>query len=57
MSTNDNWRKSTHSQASGGNCVEVAGNGGVLVRDTQDRAGTTLSVPVTSWQQFLASVR
>ena len=36
----DNWRKSSYSDANGGNCVETAsGDGLILVRDTTDRAG------------------
>jgi hypothetical protein len=53
-----NWRKSTYSDASGGQCVETASGGGaVLVRDTTDRAGVTLSVPAGAWQDFLTRVR
>jgi hypothetical protein len=52
-----NWRKSTYSSANGGQCVEVAAAGTVLVRDTTDRAGFTLSVPAGAWEAFLATVR
>jgi hypothetical protein len=39
------WRKSSYSNANGGDCVEVADKAGaILVRDTKNRAGTTLSV-------------
>ena len=39
------WRKSTRSSSNGGDCVEVADNlpGRVLVRDTKDRQGGTLT--------------
>ncbi len=51
------WRKSTRS-ASSGNCVETASAPGViLVRDTTDRDGVTLSVPAEAWATFTASLR
>ena len=54
----DNWRKSSHSDGNGGACVETAGgSGAVLVRDTTDRAGVTLSVSGTAWTAFLATLR
>lgn len=51
------WRKSTYSQPSGGNCVEVAADGGVLIRDTTDREGVTLSMPASAWAEFLSAIR
>jgi Domain of unknown function (DUF397) len=51
------WRKSSYS-GSNGSCVETAsGNGAVLVRDTTDRAGGTLTFSAAAWQEFTASVR
>jgi hypothetical protein len=49
------WRKSTRSTDTGGNCVEVAGNlpGRVLVRDSKDRDGGTLTFSPTAWTTFL----
>jgi hypothetical protein len=38
-------------------CVEVASAGAVLVRDTTDRAGITLSVPASAWRAFISEVR
>jgi hypothetical protein len=52
-----NWRKSACSGANGGDCVEVASGAGVLVRDTTNRDGVTLSVPSTAWETFLATLR
>ena len=53
-----NWRKSTYSDASGGNCVETAdGSGAILVRDTTDRGGVTLSLPAAAWRDFLIRMR
>jgi hypothetical protein len=53
------WRKSTRSSSNGGACVEVADNlpGRVLVRDTKDRAGGTLSFTPTAWQSFVSGCR
>jgi hypothetical protein len=52
------WRKSSHSGGNGGSCVEVGDAGrGVMVRDTTDRAGGTLTFPAAAWQSLLAGVR
>jgi hypothetical protein len=52
------WRKSSYSDANGGSCVETAtGDGVILVRDTTNRDGGTLSVPVGAWTSFTASLR
>jgi hypothetical protein len=52
------WRKSTHSGANGGDCVETASDHGlIVVRDTTDRGGSTLSVPTGAWMAFLSAVR
>ena len=51
------WRKSSHSDANGGQCVEVASAGGVLVRDTTDRQGATLTFSAGAWAEFTASLR
>ncbi|MFR9774583.1 DUF397 domain-containing protein [Micromonospora sp. MS34] len=52
------WRTSSRSTDSGGNCVEVAGNlpGVVLVRDSKDRSGPTLTFTPDAWRGFLMSV-
>ena len=53
-----NWRKSTYSSANGGECVELAsGQDAVLVRDTANRDGHTLSVPAATWTAFLNTIR
>jgi hypothetical protein len=53
-----NWRKSSYSGQSGGNCIEVAGHGSrVLVRDTKDRAGVTLRFSPEVWRRFAAQVK
>jgi hypothetical protein len=51
------WRKSSYSDSNGGNCVEVASDGLVLVRDTTDRDGTSLSLPAQAWQRFTGSLK
>jgi Domain of unknown function (DUF397) len=49
-----NWRKSTYSDANGGDCVELANDSGmVMVRDTTNRGGGTLTVTVDAWRAFL----
>jgi hypothetical protein len=51
------WRKSSYSDGNGGACVEIAtGNAAILIRDTTDRDGVTLSVPADVWQRFTASL-
>jgi hypothetical protein len=52
------WRKSTHSSPSGNACVEVGDVAPiVLVRDTTDRGGVVLRVPVEVWRRFTAGLR
>jgi hypothetical protein len=52
------WRKSSYSDGNGGACVETAsGDGAILIRDTTDRDGLTLSVPADAWQRFTASLQ
>lgn len=50
------WRKSSYSGANGGQCVEVALGGPVLVRDTTDRDGTELSFTPAAWERFIAEL-
>jgi Domain of unknown function (DUF397) len=58
-----NWRKSSYSDANGGNCVETGSDDGViLIRDTTDRGGlgsgtSILSVPAAAWSKFTATLR
>jgi hypothetical protein len=51
-----NWRKSTYSDANGGDCIEVASTDVILVRDTRDRSGVVLKVTTKAWQKFIASL-
>jgi hypothetical protein len=51
------WRKSTYSGDNGGECVEVATAGAVLVRDTADRGGPVLTFTAGAWRAFTATIR
>jgi hypothetical protein len=50
------WRKSSYSANGGQNCVEVAGDKAVLVRDTTNRDGGTLSL-TEAWQTFVNGIK
>jgi hypothetical protein len=53
----DDWRKSTKSEANGGACLEAAtADDGVMVRDTTNRDGGTLSFGADAWAEFTASL-
>lgn len=49
------WRKSSHSNSDGGNCVEVADGFAALVpvRDSKRPHGPALLVPAAAWRAFL----
>lgn len=50
------WRRSLHCES--GACAEVgSAPGAVLVRDTTDRGGVTLSYPAGAWRAFLRALR
>jgi Domain of unknown function (DUF397) len=52
------WRKSSFSDSTGGQCVETAnGSSTVSVRDTTDRAGFILEVPAHAWVTFTAGLK
>ncbi len=52
------WRKSSRSNGSGGNCVEVAAVADVVgVRDSKDPDGPVLTFAAAQWRSFLAAVR
>jgi hypothetical protein len=52
------WRKASYSSNGGATCVETASDeGAILVRDTTDREGGTLSIPAQEWARFTASLR
>ena len=52
-----NWRKSTHSDANGGDCIEVASTDAIMVRDTKDRTGTVLTLSAEQGQWFTMSLK
>ncbi|MFK0172378.1 DUF397 domain-containing protein [Streptomyces sp. NPDC090306] len=51
------WRKSSASGPEGGNCVEVAMAGCVLVRNSRFPERETISFSPASWNAFLGLVR
>ena len=52
------WRKSTYSNGSGGNCVEVADlPNGQAVRDSKHPQGPILVFATDQWQTFLQSIK
>lgn len=51
-----NWRKSSFSSSMGGECVEVASDGLVMVRDTTDRDGGALAFSAAAWTMFIKSL-
>ncbi|WP_411143290.1 DUF397 domain-containing protein [Streptomyces sp. x-80] len=53
------WRKSSYSNGSGGNCIEVADDlpGLVPVRDSKNPDGPVLVIPAPAWNSFVTAVR
>ena len=53
------WHKSTHSNGSGGACVEVARNlpGIVAVRDSKNPDGPALIVSGDEWASFITRLQ
>lgn len=52
------WRKSTYSGGSSNQCVECGtAADSVLVRDTTDRGGVTLSVGASAWSRFTSAIK
>jgi hypothetical protein len=53
------WHKSTRSNGSGGNCVEVARNlsGVIAVRDSKNPDGPALIVSRDEWARFITRLR
>jgi hypothetical protein len=51
------WRKSSYSGDNGGECVEVATAGAVLVRDTTDRSGPVLKFASSAWHAFTETIK
>ena len=55
--TDLNWRKSTRSNGGANACVEVASADSVLVRDTTDRDGGTLTFTSGAWAAFVTGLK
>ncbi|MGY0059640.1 DUF397 domain-containing protein [Streptomyces sp. LZ34] len=53
------WRKSSYSNGSGGNCVEMAGlaSGGAAVRDSKQPERAVLAFSAHAWGDFVAVLR
>ena len=51
------WRKSSYSGDNGGECIEVATAGTVMVRDTADLGGPVLTFTAGAWRAFTATIR
>jgi hypothetical protein len=56
-SSDMNWRKSSYSGTGGSNCIEVAANGSVNVRDSKNSHGPMLTLTPSAWQTFVESLR
>ncbi|MEV5719428.1 DUF397 domain-containing protein [Amycolatopsis mediterranei] len=50
------WLKSSYS-TNGGECVEVALDRPVLIRDTKDREGGILTASTPAWRELLSKLR
>ncbi|MEO3823176.1 DUF397 domain-containing protein [Actinomadura sp. B10D3] len=52
------WRKSSHSDHHGGDCIEVAGIAQVIaVRDSKNPDGPKLTFAVTEWRAFTQRIK
>ncbi|WP_435860524.1 DUF397 domain-containing protein [Streptomyces prasinus] len=54
------WRKSSYSGSTGGDCVEVADGyptGAVPVRDSKHPTGPILTIGAPAWQTFVNGLR
>ena len=51
------WRKSSYSGSNGGQCIEVAVPGRVLVRDSKNPDGARLGFSAQAWREFAATIK
>ncbi|GHD35797.1 hypothetical protein GCM10010313_83450 [Streptomyces violarus] len=53
------WRRSSYSNANGGDCVEITEDfpDVVPVRDSKNPHGPALVVPATAWDAFVTSLK
>lgn len=52
-----NWRKSSYSGNNGGQCVELAARGPILVRDSKDPHGPVLEFTPGTWRKFARQIK
>ncbi|WP_093783755.1 DUF397 domain-containing protein [Actinacidiphila guanduensis] len=61
MLPDEAWVKSSYSDGTGNNCVEVASrlstHGDIVVRDSKDKTGPALHFTQNEWNGLLALVR
>ncbi|MBX7551552.1 DUF397 domain-containing protein [Streptomyces sp. tea 10] len=58
MASESAWFKSSYSNDTGGNCVEVADlTPQVGIRDSKKKSGPALVVPAAAWSSFIGLVR
>ncbi|MGI5164293.1 DUF397 domain-containing protein [Spirillospora sp. CA-253888] len=56
--SNTSWRKSTHSGANGGECIEIAASPQtVAVRDSKNPDGPKLLVSCDDFQRFAKAIK
>jgi hypothetical protein len=56
--TGVNWRKSTYSNGSGGDCTECASHHGkVLVRDSKAPNDEPLKFDADTWRRFIGAIK
>ncbi|MFG2532616.1 DUF397 domain-containing protein [Streptomyces sp. NPDC048516] len=53
------WRKSSYTNGSGGDCVEVVDGlpGLVPVRDSKDAHGPAIAFPAAAWSTFVTAIK
>jgi hypothetical protein len=51
------WRTSSYSGTSGGQCIEVGQPAGIVVRDSKDCDGTVLVFTSGAWQEFIRRIK
>ncbi|MEU9480740.1 DUF397 domain-containing protein [Streptomyces sp. NPDC048191] len=58
MAPESAWFKSSYSNDTGGNCIEIADRTTeVGIRDSKKKTGPALVVPATAWSSFISLVR
>jgi Domain of unknown function (DUF397) len=53
------WRRSSHSNVDGGNCVEIADDftNTIPVRDSKNPSGPVVIVGASAWKAFVEGLR